>query len=349
MADDFQTLAEKYNNFAAPAMKLYVGSTEVISEQGLVIENLSVSLSASQSGSVHFNVVNAFQLSSRTYMQQIKNTFQLGSTLKVELGYGSNTTSIFQGYISELSLDYGEVPEIAVTALDVRRLLMDTVHQGYVRKVTGYSQAFQELMEGYSAFYDTLEVEATSEELTQLIQKDTDYRFIQEQLCANSDREFIVVGGTVYFRTPKKDKEAVVLLQWGEGLMSFQERKNLCNQTIRVHGRAENKRDNCTVEVTVNTEGSATDFMVIREYQKPALIGEAAIRKYAEQLANKQMGKYNGGSGTCIGLPELMPGVYIQLGNLDSKKPKKYYISSVKHSFGSGGFTTQFDVEGSEA
>lgn len=345
MGMDYTALASRYGNFAAPVMKILINGTDVIAGQKLAVENLSVSLSVRQAGSVHFNVVNAFSLSSRTFTDEVKQSFQPGSKIKVELGYGSTVCLLFQGYISELCLDFGETPQISVTALDVTRLLMDTVHQNLVYEVTSYSAAFQAVMEEFSGMYDTLKIDATEDTLTKVVQKDSSYRFIQEELCAKADREFLVIGGTVYFRSPSVT-EAVVSLSWGEGLMSFQERRSQCNQVIRVYGKAENKKDQLKAEVTVKTDAASSSICVVKEYQNYSLVGQTAVQKYADRIAGKQKAAGEGGSGTCIGIPELVPGSYIKLGNLDSGDGKEYYIKSVKHNIGSGGYTTQFDVEG---
>lgn len=345
MSADYGTLASKYGNFMTPVMKILVNGSDVIAGQNLAVENLSLSLSLRQAGSVHFNVVNAFSLSDRTFTDTVKQTFQPGSRIKVELGYGSVTSLLFQGYISELCLDFGEMPQMSVTALDVTRLLMDTVHQNLVYEVTGYSAAFQAVMKEFEGMYDTLEVEETRDNLTKVIQKDNSFRFIQEELCAKANREFLVIGGTVYFRSPA-ETEAVVSLSWGEGLMSFQERRSQCSQTIRVYGKAENKKEQLKAEVSVKTAAASSGICVVKEYQNYSLVGQSAIQNYAEKIAARQKAAGESGSGTCIGIPELVPGSYIKLGNLDSGEPKEYYISSVTHKMGSSGYTTQFNVEG---
>lgn len=346
MSNDYAALARKYDNFTLPVMKIFVGGSDVISGQEFGVENLSLSLSLNQAGSVHFNIVNVFHLSSRTFSSTAKKCFQPGSIIKVELGYGSTTRLMFKGYVSELCLDFGEMPQISVTALDVTRLLMESVHQNHTYEVTSYSAAFQEVMKEFSGLYDSLEVDRTDDVLTKIVQKDTDYRFIQEELCAKADREFMVLGGKVYFRTPASETESVAELNWGEGLMSFQERKSQCNQVIRVYGKAENKKDQLMKEVTVKTQDSSSDIVVVKEYQNYNLVGEDAISRYANRQSHRQKAAGQGGSGTCIGLPELVPGSYIKLGNLDSDTAKQYYIKRVTHSIGSGGYTTQFEAEG---
>lgn len=346
MSEDYKALAGKYNNFLAPAMKIYVNGTDVVSELQLAVDGLEVSLSMSRAGSVQFQILNGFLLESRRFANTVTDTFQPGSILTVETGYGSDTTKLFQGYISEVAFEFGEQPVVHVTALDVVRMMMDTVYLNYCYTVSSYSEAFQEVMKRYSVLYDTLEVEETGKEIMQITQKGSDYKFVQEQLCTKAGKEFLVIGGRVYFRTPADGAEAAVFLEWGEGLISFQERKQQCSQTVRVYGKADNKKDRQMVEVTVTNADSSSQLTIVREYQNPALIGEAAIRQYANKLADHQRDRSCGGSGSCIGLPELVPGTYIRLGNLGSGEGKDYYIKSVRHSIGSSGYITQFDVEG---
>lgn len=349
MSEDYQALAEKYNNFLAPAMKLMVNGRDVVSDLQLVIEGMEISLSLMQAGSASFHVVNGFQLESRTFMNTVTDTFQLGSILSVEAGYGSDTRKLFHGYISEVSYDFGELPGLQVTALDVIRMMMDSIYQNHCYAVTSYSEAFREVMKRYDALYDHLEVEESEKEIQQVVQNGSDYKFVQEQLCAKANKEFLVSGGTVYFRKPKDRVEAAVFLKWGEGLISFQERKQQCNQTIRVYGKADNSKEPQKVEIIAKNSDSSSALTVIKEYRNSALIGEAAIQQYANKLAARQQDKSQGGSGSCIGLPELIPGTYIKLGNLGTSEAKDYYIKRVRHSIGSSGYTTQFEVEGIKA
>lgn len=49
-------------------------------------------------------------------------------------------------------------------------------------------------------------------------------------------------------------------------------------------------------------------------------------------------------SGNLIGLPEIVPGRYIEIKDVDSADEGIYYIREVSHHFGSDGFTTDFTV-----
>lgn len=341
--DSFADLASKYNNFMAPARKVTVGGTDVLSNQTYGIESITVSMSSRQAGSAQFNIINAFQLNSRSFSDSVKSTFKLGSVVNIEMGYGSDTKLLFYGYIAELSYDFSETPTISVTAMDVIRLLMESERKNYVYEVTSYSEAFKAVLGKYSSYYEKLVVDDTEQNLKNVAQNGTDYQFIQGVLCAKANKEFMVEGGVVYFRTPAKDKSPILSLNWGEGLMSFQERKQQCNQLIRVFGKLKGGKEQVKKEVTAKTADASSSLTVIKEYEKSGFVDENAVQDYADKLAEKMADKARQGSGNCIGLPELVPGCLIQLGNLDSVEPKTCYITGVKHSIGTSGYTTQFD------
>lgn len=341
--DSFKDLADKYNNFMAPARKVTVGGIDVLSNQTYGIESITVSMSSRQAGSAQFNIINAFQLNSRSFSDSVKSTFKLGSVVNIEMGYGSDTKLLFYGYIAELSYDFSETPTISVTAMDVIRLLMESERKNYVYEVTSYSEAFKAVLGKYSSYYEKLVVDDTEQNLKNVAQNGTDYQFIQGVLCAKANKEFMVEGGVVYFRTPAKDKSSILSLNWGEGLMSFQERKQQCNQLIRVFGKLKGGKEQVKKEVTAKTADASSSLTVIKEYEKSGFVDENAVQDYADKLAEKMADKARQGSGNCIGLPELVPGCLIQLGNLDSVEPKTCYITGVKHSIGTSGYTTQFD------
>ena len=55
------------------------------------------------------------------------------------------------------------------------------------------------------------------------------------------------------------------------------------------------------------------------------------------------------GSGTCVGIPELIPGRYISIKGLDGDSEGSYFLSKVRHRFTGEGYYTQFEVKGARA
>ena len=64
----------------------------------------------------------------------------------------------------------------------------------------------------------------------------------------------------------------------------------------------------------------------------------------AKSLLRERAYRFITGSAQCIGLPDLRPGDNVQLARLGSRFDGDYYVTKVDHTFGSGGYQTQFDV-----
>ena len=65
-------------------------------------------------------------------------------------------------------------------------------------------------------------------------------------------------------------------------------------------------------------------------------------KKVAQAKLDRLALNYVSGSGLCLGLPELIPGRFITIEGLDGDTVGDYFITKVRHQFGSGGYLTQF-------
>ena len=98
---------------------------------------------------------------------------------------------------------------LSIAAMDVRRLMMEGTSREEVHVVSTYSAAFQEVMKRYSALCPNLEVDATDkDEITQIVQRTSDYDFVSENLARKANREFFVLGDRAYFRERGKAEAA---------------------------------------------------------------------------------------------------------------------------------------------
>ena len=55
------------------------------------------------------------------------------------------------------------------------------------------------------------------------------------------------------------------------------------------------------------------------------------------------------GKGTCVGLPELIPGRFVAIKGLDEETAGSYFVTKVRHQFSQQGFYTEFEVKGAKA
>ncbi|MCM1180665.1 MAG: phage baseplate assembly protein V [Clostridium sp.] len=344
---DYEELAKAYQNFLAPAVAVYVDNRKqnVITDKGIAIDSISVTLSAADTASLSFQVINAFDLETKKFRENIRSVFSVGTIIEVAMGYGSDLTSVFKGYVEEYKTSYQAVPVVLVTALDVRKLLKQNKRKKYSYKDKTYSDIFEEIMKSYKDLYGTLHVDSTNDPL-ELIQDDSDYNFIKDELCRKAKRDFFVVGEHIYFKKPEAKAASFLELEWGKSLISFQSGSSYCNKQFKAYSMQEDHtRNEASKEVkTEDGTPSLKSSIQIEEMELGENLSNMELENYIEQKASEEKRRTKTAGGTLIGLPEIVPGRYIKISGVDSSDAGDYYITEVRHNFGSDGFTTSFTV-----
>jgi Phage protein D len=340
----YSALVHKYGQFLVPTCKLKVDGREL---DGVGVTRLDATLSLEGASAVSFEVSGAYDLKRSGFRQEVKNRLKLGSRVSLSLGYGSALTEIFQGYISGVGVDFSDQPVLSITAMDVRRLMMEGTSREVVHTVTSYSAAFEEVMQRYSVLCPSREVDATdSNEITQIVQRTSDYDFIASSLSHKANREFFVLDGKAYFRKKGKVKQPLTTLTWGESLLSFSRNSFYQNLKITVIGfDAENDK---AVKAQVTEKSGDPQKTVGAQHEvvitDPDAQEAAKAKKRAEKEAQERRRRARTGSLSCVGLPELVPGRFLSVKGLDSELNRDYYIREVRHEFGSDGFSTSVEI-----
>lgn len=345
----YDQLAQKYKSFLVPAVKLKSQGKDLLSSLKLAVDNVSLSLSLDHASSCRFSVVNAYDLKARTFDSKIKSQLMLGTVLDVEIGYGSATTAVFKGYVSEVAYEFRDMPTLEITVLDVRRLMMEGQARMMVHSVQNYSQAFSDVMQRYQKICTSLVIDKTDDKLKCVTQTTSDYDFVAKELTWKADREFFVLAGKAYFRIPQKVETPIMSLEWGQGILSFSRNSLYHDAAVKVIGFDEENKKVLTAEA--QSKGDDPQKSVIPQpqptvYTEPDAVETEQVKKRAETEGKKRKRRAQGGRGVCIGLPEIVPGRFIELKKLDKDLDGKYYIKNVEHSLGVDGFSTSFSVGG---
>lgn len=345
----FDKLVKTYNNFLTPAMKVKVNNKEIRASLKAGITDMDVTLMLDEASSANFTLTNVYDLEKRAFTSGVTTNLVLGAPVSVELGYGSSFTQVFSGYVSNLTMDFTDMPTINVTALDIRRLMMDNVRNNYRYEVKNYSDVATKIFSSYKKVCSKTMVDATSDALTQVMQNGSDYDFVKNVLCPKANREFVVMGGTAYFRKAGGTASPIMTLEWGKALISFSGSVSYCNEMIAVFGHNDAKKEDIAVKKSVKSDNGVKTIvspLPIREIQSSDVDSTKKANELLAFEASERLKSLRSGNGTCLGLPELIPGRYIKIDKLDASVNKTYYLKQVKHLFGEDGFTTQFEIGG---
>lgn len=343
----YQDLVQAYDDFETPAAAIYVGADKVnvMTEKDIVITDIQVTLSIGESSLLNFQVLDAFDMVSHSFRQGIRDSFAVGTLIEAALGYGSNLTTIFKGYITECRVQYGEWTAISVSALDLRNLMKKNKRIHYKYQEKSYSEIFEELIGNYSALYDTLHVDRVSEK-AELIQSISDYDFVTQELCRRGKRSFFVIGGEVYFRETGKKESAFLELEWGNGLLFFEKGIRYCNEQITIYSSQEDKSSQ-SVSLQLKAEDNTPALLSetqVEEWELGAGLDQQILQNYLDQRKEEKTEKNMVASGSLVGLPEIVPGRYLKISGVDPSDAGTYYIREVRHEYGEDGFTTSFTV-----
>lgn len=341
----YDELVKAYDNFCTPAAAIYVGNSaeNIITAKNTAIDSIQLVLSSEETAALSFEITNVFNLTNHSIKNEMKDMFSPGTIIKAALGYGSNLTTVFKGYVTEYRTIYREDPVIHVTAVDFRKLLMENRREKYKYAENTYSKIFEQIITNYSGLYDTLHVDAV-EEKAELMQSSTDYQFIKDELCKWADRSFFVAGGDVYFKKKDESKSPFLELEWGKNLISFYSGKSYCNEQIRAYSSQGDKTGNmCSTDIKTDDDTpSLTSQTSVEEWELGGELDNRILQNWLERRAEEKRMRMKTAGGSVVGMPELVPGRYIRIKGVDSSDAGVYLIREVRHSFDDSGFTTDF-------
>lgn len=343
------SLSSKYKDFMVPAMKLKVGGHDIIGKSEYAVESVELTLSQEAASAAAIHLANVYDQENRKFVSDVSSDFILGELIEVELGYGSSLTSLFYGYVDEISYELSDSPSVNVTAVDVRKIMMGSKKSNISHKVKSYSEAFEEVVKKYSAVYKSTDVDATDKmEVECIPQNGNDYDFIKKVLCRKGDRNFFVHAGKVYFKKTSVDLFGTVEMEWGKDLISFQRRATFQDVVIRILGQDLKKKEEVEAEVKVKGDDNQKKLVQSELTEMNADIEDRdSAKKIADYKAEQEKKRGRQAGGSCIGIPEILPGGHVKIKKGDSSLiDGTYDVIEVRHTFGSDGYRTTFDVGG---
>ena len=347
----YDALANKYGNFHIPAIRLYINGKEAAQDISLNILTADISLSLTAASMAVIRMDGQYDREKRSFDSNLKNKFKLGTIVEVGIGYGSEVKKVLKGYVAFLGAEFTDQPCLVITIMDVRRLMMQSGIHHVLHDVKNYSDAVKKILDQYSKLCKA-EIDATSDNLeTPLSQNSTDYDFVARELADSGrcGREFLVLGDTAYFRKPRKETRSVMKLEYGRELMQFQMESSYNNLKIEVSGYNQAEQQIITASSVVKAkeaQSSLHSTMPVSCISDPEADTQDKAKIRAEAIADAMMHAGQRGKGICIGMPEIVPGRYIEVVKLEEMVNKKYYITGVHHNFNENSFETEFETGG---
>ena len=349
---NFSELFKKYEGMKNPLLQINTDGKELVSKLPLPVESVRIKLSLVAANMAEILIGPIYDDEKRRFASNVKSAFSLGKIVDISIGYQSSAEKVFRGYVAIIGADFGERHYLRVTMMDVRRLMMKSGSRQMLHDVKNYSDAVSTILKDYSTL-GRAEIDATNDKLVHPVsQTQNDYRFIVQELIGSgkTDREFFSFGDKIYFRKPRKVKDPVLSLKPQDALLSLSVQEEYENLSIEVIGYDPQKQAALTGKGKVDKASGQKNVTS----KTPTLVltdAEADTQEKANNRANAIAARLGNlkqtGRGTVLGLPQIVPGRYLNITDLESDYGNhKYYITDVEHEMTGTKFLTHFEIEG---
>lgn len=332
-----------------PQYRLYVDGSEVKPEK-FSVESISIRLSASaKANCADISFICRFDHKNSRIEDGMIKKLQPGKKIKIKLGY-ETPSDVFLGYINTAEVEFGgDGVFMRVSCLDARGMLMgNTSWETFENE--SKSQIIKKILNTVSSYTDGIQVTlagAADKENPETLKRQDYYSYVCS-MAKLTGSSFCMIGGKLKF---VKDVFTTATLKsdykWGRDLISFSRNADLSEQLggVTVTGLQPDtlKEFTATGKPAGGKTGSQLSSGVkskTMEIQSGLVKNQKEAQDYAESLMRERSMKLVSGSARVVGDEKATPGTKVKFSGLDPDLDGEYFISTVQHSFGSGGFVT---------
>lgn len=353
----FALLKKKYLDFHAPSISISVDGKDLNEKLSAGIDRATIELTTEyQSSGCIFYVEGAYEEKETSFQKKLSDkVIQLGSKVEIKVGYVKSEI-VFKGYISAIkycfNADEGS-PYIRVECMDVKGLLMKN-QQLKIMKEDTIKQAVSKILsqQPYSSLISSKDIEDSKfKKLVITAKSESDYEFIVRE-AKRTGYEFFAINNKVYFRDEPRMGTPIMEVSPDKGILSAEISLDSMALVDKVTVRSVDPVKNTAIEGTANMSGKFGQTSDVKKivkmtnkiYYEPAVLTLDDAKKRASIIIEQHAKRFGTIQCTCVGLPEIVPGRFINVDGLLPVGDKKYYISNVKHEISDEGFFTNFEA-----
>lgn len=365
---DLAALSSKYGAFYAPAFAVRLGRSDLVRDELLAITQVEADLQLGAAGRFSFTIANAYDLDKHAFLtgrgKAALDLVTFGAEVEVCMGYGDAKTVpvVISGVVTEITTNFPEsgTPELSVAGYDHAFPLTNGKNSRTWAKARD-SDAVHEI-----ASFHNLNgaIEQTNEQHAQIEQnQESDFEFIKKLADRNHFEVYVDAQRTLHFGKPNDKGDAVVILRWGEGLLTFKPEANLAGQiaAVEVYGWDSKQKkaivgraragDESGKEAQRKSAGERFGAIVRDSQKQPTLrlrqpvFTQSEADNRARAALNERAKQFLTGEAEVIGLPEIRPDTNVTLDNLGKPFSKTYYVQQSTHKVDTNGYRTRFKVK----
>jgi uncharacterized protein len=352
-------------NYFAPAFKVEVNGAQLAADVSKNIQQLSVISKPDNLDTFSLTLVNQYPAMRWTHSSKDSQLFQIGSVVKISLGYVNSLTYQFEGEITQLSPTF---PESGTPTLEVEGRTRLHWLQGDKKTKTYQNMTDKQIVEKIAqdvGLEPQAEDPGTQHEYIMQCNQ-TDLEFLKQR-AARIRYEVLVHDKTLIFRKPQEAEPKTYTFVWGPlqnasgntlPLKSFNPVMNTSNQTSKVtvrgydfkskgifEGKAAPGDDQAKMGSQTGTQIAMRAFRS-REYVHVNIpvASQAEADEHAKAIFNERAMQFLTGKASTIGVPDVRSGQPVELHGIGIFSGQ-YYVDEVTHTISGNGYLTEFTVK----
>ncbi len=372
---NFSDLVKEYENFAFPFAQVFVGEKNISeSKQGFGISEIDVELSSGFEASIAtVRINNVFDMvRGKFLMADLKNYTQLGSTVKIQLGYGTTVMEVFRGFIAKVNFVYerDDMPAVLITCMDVKGMMMANSYSKQLA-ATSWSKAVEEIFNQsyYTSIKDKdtgiikdVKVEDTPDaqggggggaggggEQQEATDKsiemvgESDYEFVVKT-AKKFNYDFYVLDGTVVFRKAKSDTEVYMEIGPPDGLIQIDVQYDITGLVENLEVRNVDPGKGSLIKSKTSFSNTVTPIVsktlykgMSHVYIDPTAGSDDDAGYRAKYLLENYSYHFGSLKADMLGIPDLIPGKFYKIKDMGAGVSNQYYITNVRHHMATNG------------
>ncbi len=349
----YRELKKKYGDFAYPKVFLSVGGKLLKDNRAkLVLTDVTVDVSVGYEASIlTFSLYQVYDEASGSYrLKDFKDYVMLGSKAEISMGYGEKLEKLFVGFISQVRFvkEQETIHHVEVTAMDIKGIMMAN---GCARQLLagnfgdGVKEIFDKSLyqklkaEGIFAGAKIMDTPDKKDACTLEMVWESDYEFVVKA-AKYFNYEFFVERGTVYFRRAKETGEASLLeLSCEEGLSFYDISYDITGlvKKVEVRGMDASKGQVISAvkqvsnKISLGTRAKSLIGKTEKVVMDAGVYSKEQAQYRADSLMEEMSYRFGNLECECVGLPELMPGHFVDIAGLSQGCDNRFYITNATH------------------
>ncbi len=367
----YSTLESDYNGFADPISQIFINGEDIRDNKGgVTVSDILVELTCGfEAGQAAFSLYDCYNYTSTRFeYDKVSSYTNIGSQVRVCLGYMGATREVFRGIIVrvEFVVDDSDAPHVRVTAMDVKSIMMAN-HYHKRLNAQSYSAAIKEIftqsvymdMKGPTGVISNLSISDTpdtfdiptgtdSPDTIEMV-GESDYEFIV-RAAKKFNYEFFCVGGSVYFRSARADSSTLISITNHAKVFNLNVSYDVTGLVNKVvvrgldAGKAKVISSQAVNTNKISAKPMARSLISNSEYVyiDPTVTAIVDAQRRSWYLHDTMAYKFGSLDMEIMGLPEVVPGRFINLDKFGSTVSNEFYVTTVQHRLPTTGrYTTR--------